>query len=95
MPLFVQVLRASEKMYLGVGFGSGVRTDYDMVHMRQPPRQCTHLAGNECDLSLLNELATNLCLASQRDLVIRMLQVAKITIIFIHTCAIAHVLLNS
>lgn len=32
-------------MYLGVGLGSGVRTDYDMVHFRQPPRQCTHLAG--------------------------------------------------
>lgn len=32
-------------MYHGVGLGSGVRTDYDMVHFRQPPRQCTHLAG--------------------------------------------------
>ncbi|XP_042233003.1 rab3 GTPase-activating protein catalytic subunit-like isoform X2 [Homarus americanus] len=45
VPMFVQVLLASEKMYLGVGLGSGVRTDYDMVHMKRPPRQCTHLAG--------------------------------------------------
>lgn len=45
VPLFVQVLRPCEKMYLGVGLGSGVRTDYDMVHMRRPPHQCTHLAG--------------------------------------------------
>nr|XP_045611406.1 rab3 GTPase-activating protein catalytic subunit-like isoform X2 [Procambarus clarkii] len=45
VPMFVHVLRPSEKMYLGVGLGSGVRTDYDMVHMRHPPRQCTHLAG--------------------------------------------------
>ncbi|XP_063615005.1 rab3 GTPase-activating protein catalytic subunit-like [Penaeus indicus] len=45
VPLFVQVLRLSEKMYLGLGLGAGVRTDYNMVHMRYPSRQCTHLAG--------------------------------------------------
>ncbi|KAK8737776.1 hypothetical protein OTU49_004235 [Cherax quadricarinatus] len=45
VPMFVYVLPPSEKMYLGVGLGSGVRTDYDMIHMRHPPRQCTHLSG--------------------------------------------------
>ncbi|KAG0715159.1 Rab3 GTPase-activating protein catalytic subunit [Chionoecetes opilio] len=45
VPIFVQVLRPNEKMFLGVGLGSGVRTDYDMVHFRQPPPQCTHLNG--------------------------------------------------
>ena len=45
MPIFVQVLRPNEKMFLGVGLGSGVRTDYDMAHFRQPPPQCTHLTG--------------------------------------------------
>uniref|UniRef100_A0A0N7ZDJ5 Rab3 GTPase-activating protein catalytic subunit n=1 Tax=Scylla olivacea TaxID=85551 RepID=A0A0N7ZDJ5_SCYOL len=45
VPIFVQVLWPNEKMYLGVGLGSGVRTDYDMVHFRQAPPQCTHLTG--------------------------------------------------
>ncbi|XP_076055611.1 RAB3 GTPase activating protein subunit 1 [Oratosquilla oratoria] len=45
VPLFVQVLQSPEKMFLGVGVGAGVRTDYDMVHLQHPPHQCTHLSG--------------------------------------------------
>ncbi|XP_064106844.1 rab3 GTPase-activating protein catalytic subunit-like, partial [Macrobrachium nipponense] len=45
VPLFVQVRSLHEKMYLGVGVGAGVRTDYNMVYTKNPPRQFINLAG--------------------------------------------------
>ncbi|KAK3875371.1 hypothetical protein Pcinc_019752 [Petrolisthes cinctipes] len=45
VPLFVQVHQGSSRVYVGVGLGSGVRTDFNMVYLKHPPPQCSHLAG--------------------------------------------------
>lgn len=45
VPLFVQVHHKWRRMYAGECQGAGVRTDFEMVHLRKVPNQYTHLSG--------------------------------------------------
>ncbi|KAM4697609.1 rab3 GTPase-activating protein catalytic subunit isoform 2-T2 [Rhinophrynus dorsalis] len=45
VPLFVQVHQKWRKLYVGECQGPGVRTDFEMVHLRKVPNQYTHLSG--------------------------------------------------
>ncbi|KAL9848273.1 rab3 GTPase-activating protein catalytic subunit isoform 1-T1 [Geothlypis trichas] len=45
VPLFVQIHHKWRRMYVGECQGPGVRTDFEMVHLRKVPGQYTHLAG--------------------------------------------------
>ncbi|KAB1278837.1 Rab3 GTPase-activating protein catalytic subunit, partial [Camelus dromedarius] len=45
VPLFVQIHRKWRRMYVGECQGPGVRTDFEMVHLRKVPNQYTHLSG--------------------------------------------------
>ncbi|XP_067891175.1 rab3 GTPase-activating protein catalytic subunit isoform X2 [Heterodontus francisci] len=43
--LFVQIQQKLRKMYVGACEGPGVRTDFEMVHLRKVPNQYNHLSG--------------------------------------------------
>ncbi|XP_078259535.1 rab3 GTPase-activating protein catalytic subunit isoform X1 [Rhinoraja longicauda] len=43
--LFVQIQQKSRRMYIGACEGPGVRTDFEMVHLRKVPNQYNHLSG--------------------------------------------------
>ncbi|KAL2081252.1 hypothetical protein ACEWY4_023105 [Coilia grayii] len=45
VPVFVQIQQKWRRMYAGECQGSGVRTDFEMVHLRKVPSQYNHLAG--------------------------------------------------
>ncbi|XP_027273560.1 rab3 GTPase-activating protein catalytic subunit isoform X1 [Cricetulus griseus] len=45
VPLFVQIHHRWRRMYMGECQGPGVRTDFEMVHLRKVPNQYTHLSG--------------------------------------------------
>ncbi|XP_041940656.1 rab3 GTPase-activating protein catalytic subunit isoform X1 [Alosa sapidissima] len=45
VPVFVQIQQKWRRMYTGECQGSGVRTDFEMVHLRKVPSQYNHLAG--------------------------------------------------
>lgn len=45
VPLFVQIQQKWRKMYEGECQGPGVRTDFEMVHLRKVPSQYNHLSG--------------------------------------------------
>ncbi|XP_057883524.1 rab3 GTPase-activating protein catalytic subunit isoform X2 [Melospiza georgiana] len=45
VPLFVQIHHKWRRMYVGECQGPGVRTDFEMVHLRKVPGQYTHLSG--------------------------------------------------
>uniref|UniRef100_A0A7D9NKN1 Rab3 GTPase-activating protein catalytic subunit n=1 Tax=Xenopus tropicalis TaxID=8364 RepID=A0A7D9NKN1_XENTR len=45
VPLFIQVHQKWRKLYVGECQGPGVRTDFEMVHLRKVPNQYTHLSG--------------------------------------------------
>ncbi|KAG8432237.1 hypothetical protein GDO86_016757 [Hymenochirus boettgeri] len=45
VPLFIQVHQKWRKLYVGECQGAGVRTDFEMVHLRKVPNQYTHLSG--------------------------------------------------
>ncbi|KAL1267284.1 hypothetical protein QQF64_032647 [Cirrhinus molitorella] len=45
VPLFVQIQQKWRKMYTGECQGPGVRTDFEMVHLRKVPSQYNHLSG--------------------------------------------------
>lgn len=45
VPLFVQIQQKWRKMYAGECQGPGVRTDFEMVHLRKVPSQFNHLSG--------------------------------------------------
>jgi len=45
VPLFVQIHQKWRRMYVGECQGPGVRTDFEMVHLRKVPSQYTHLSG--------------------------------------------------
>ncbi|XP_074856938.1 rab3 GTPase-activating protein catalytic subunit isoform X2 [Carettochelys insculpta] len=45
VPLFVQIHHKWRRMYVGECQGPGVRTDFEMVHLRKVPTQYTHLSG--------------------------------------------------
>lgn len=43
--MFVQVQQKWRRMYAGECQGPGVRTDFEMVHLRRVPSQYTRLSG--------------------------------------------------
>ncbi|XP_070587394.1 rab3 GTPase-activating protein catalytic subunit [Erythrolamprus reginae] len=45
VPVFVQIHHRQRKMYVGECQGPGVRTDFEMVHLRKVPSQYSHLSG--------------------------------------------------
>ncbi|XP_063144774.1 rab3 GTPase-activating protein catalytic subunit isoform X1 [Candoia aspera] len=45
VPVFVQIHHKWRKMYVGECQGPGVRTDFEMVHLRKVPSQYSHLSG--------------------------------------------------
>ncbi|XP_034986431.1 rab3 GTPase-activating protein catalytic subunit isoform X2 [Zootoca vivipara] len=45
VPVFVQIQNKWRRMYVGECQGPGVRTDFEMVHLRKVPNQYTHLSG--------------------------------------------------
>ncbi|KAJ7345818.1 hypothetical protein JRQ81_001768 [Phrynocephalus forsythii] len=45
VPVFVQIHHKWRRMYVGECQGPGVRTDFEMVHLRKVPNQYTHLSG--------------------------------------------------
>ncbi|XP_006011569.1 rab3 GTPase-activating protein catalytic subunit isoform X2 [Latimeria chalumnae] len=45
VPLFVQVQQKWRRMYIGECQGPGVKTDFEMVHLRKVPNQYNHLSG--------------------------------------------------
>lgn len=44
-PLFVQIREKWQKCYLGVYEGEGVRTNFEMIHLRRSPSNCHYLTG--------------------------------------------------
>ncbi|XP_036400924.1 rab3 GTPase-activating protein catalytic subunit isoform X1 [Megalops cyprinoides] len=45
VPVFVQIQQKWRRMYTGECQGPGVRTDFEMVHLRKVPSQYNHLSG--------------------------------------------------
>uniref|UniRef100_A0A7N8YFX7 Rab3 GTPase-activating protein catalytic subunit n=1 Tax=Mastacembelus armatus TaxID=205130 RepID=A0A7N8YFX7_9TELE len=45
LPIFVQIQQKWRRMYSGECQGPGVRTDFEMVHLRKVPSQYNHLSG--------------------------------------------------
>uniref|UniRef100_A0A673X6E4 Rab3 GTPase-activating protein catalytic subunit n=1 Tax=Salmo trutta TaxID=8032 RepID=A0A673X6E4_SALTR len=45
VPMFVQIQQKWRRMYYGECQGPGVRTDFEMVHLRKVPSQYNHLSG--------------------------------------------------
>ncbi|XP_051272729.1 rab3 GTPase-activating protein catalytic subunit isoform X2 [Dicentrarchus labrax] len=45
VPMFVQIQQKWRRMYAGECQGPGVRTDFEMVHLRKVPSQYNHLSG--------------------------------------------------
>uniref|UniRef100_A0A8C9U1K2 Rab3 GTPase-activating protein catalytic subunit n=1 Tax=Scleropages formosus TaxID=113540 RepID=A0A8C9U1K2_SCLFO len=45
VPVFVQIQQKWRRMYVGECQGPGVRTDFEMVHLRKVPSQYRHLSG--------------------------------------------------
>ncbi|XP_062269956.1 rab3 GTPase-activating protein catalytic subunit isoform X1 [Platichthys flesus] len=45
VPIFVQIQQKWRRMYAGECQGPGVRTDFEMVHLRKVPSQYNHLSG--------------------------------------------------
>ncbi|CAJ1080577.1 rab3 GTPase-activating protein catalytic subunit isoform X2 [Xyrichtys novacula] len=45
LPVFVQIQQKWRKMFNGECQGPGVRTDFEMVHLRKVPSQYNHLSG--------------------------------------------------
>ncbi|XP_020495580.2 rab3 GTPase-activating protein catalytic subunit isoform X1 [Labrus bergylta] len=45
VPMFVQIQQKWRRMYAGECQGLGVRTDFEMVHLRKVPSQYNHLSG--------------------------------------------------
>ncbi|KAM9305112.1 rab3 GTPase-activating protein catalytic subunit isoform 1-T1 [Gastrophryne carolinensis] len=45
VPVFVQIHQKWRKLYVGECQGPGMRTDFEMVHLRKVPNQYTHLSG--------------------------------------------------
>lgn len=45
VPIFVQIQQKWRRMYTGECQGPGVRTDFEMVHLRKVPSQYNHLSG--------------------------------------------------
>ncbi|XP_037319315.2 rab3 GTPase-activating protein catalytic subunit isoform X1 [Pungitius pungitius] len=45
VPMFVQIQQKWRRVYAGECQGPGVRTDYEMVHLRKVPSQYNHLSG--------------------------------------------------
>ncbi|TRZ02365.1 hypothetical protein DNTS_019010 [Danionella cerebrum] len=45
VPLLVQIQQKQRKLFSGECQGPGVRTDFEMVHLRRVPSQYTHLSG--------------------------------------------------
>uniref|UniRef100_A0A8C5R4K0 Rab3 GTPase-activating protein catalytic subunit n=1 Tax=Leptobrachium leishanense TaxID=445787 RepID=A0A8C5R4K0_9ANUR len=45
VPVFVQIHQKWRKLYVGECQGPGVRTDFEMVHLRKVPNQYMHLSG--------------------------------------------------
>ncbi|CAL8342432.1 unnamed protein product [Boreogadus saida] len=45
VPMFVQIQQKWRRLYAGECQGPGVRTDFEMVHLRKVPSQYNHLSG--------------------------------------------------
>lgn len=45
IPIFVQIREKWQKCYLGVYEGEGVRTNFEMIHLKRSPPQCHYLTG--------------------------------------------------
>ncbi|XP_014676011.1 PREDICTED: rab3 GTPase-activating protein catalytic subunit-like, partial [Priapulus caudatus] len=45
VPMFVQVHERWRKLYQGICEGPGIRTEFEMVHLKKTPKQCRHLSG--------------------------------------------------
>lgn len=45
VPMFVQIQQKWRRMYAGECKGPGVRTDFEIVHLRRAPVQYNHLSG--------------------------------------------------
>lgn len=45
IPMLVQVQQKWRRMYAGECQGQGVRTDFEMVHLRKVPSQYYHVSG--------------------------------------------------
>ncbi|AWP17112.1 putative rab3 GTPase-activating protein catalytic subunit [Scophthalmus maximus] len=45
VPMFVQIQQKWRRMYAGECQGPGVRTDFEMVHLKKVPSQYNHLSG--------------------------------------------------
>lgn len=45
VPVFIQIQHKWRRMYAGECQGPGLRTDFEMVHLRKVPSQYNHLAG--------------------------------------------------
>lgn len=44
-PIFVQIRKEWQKCYLGVYENVGIRTNFEMVHLRRGPQHCQYLSG--------------------------------------------------
>uniref|UniRef100_T1HCN9 Rab3 GTPase-activating protein catalytic subunit n=1 Tax=Rhodnius prolixus TaxID=13249 RepID=T1HCN9_RHOPR len=45
VPMFVRSLEFWRKFYMGVCEGNGIRSEFEMVHLREVPPQCRYLTG--------------------------------------------------
>lgn len=45
IPIFVQIREKWQRCFLGVYEGEGIRTNFEMVHLRKGPQHCQYLTG--------------------------------------------------
>ena len=43
--MFVQVSHIADKVYMGIGHGDGLRTEFDMAFIKNAPVECENLNG--------------------------------------------------
>ena len=44
-PVFVQAHSKSQQFYTGIYETKGIRTDFEMAHLKRSPPHCNHLTG--------------------------------------------------
>lgn len=73
--MFVQVQQKWRRMYAGECQGPGVRTDFEMVHLRRVPSQYTRLSGlldvfKSKIVSMVEQAAFTIQVDSKRELLL-------------------------
>lgn len=45
VPMFLQTGHFDRYLYYGMCLSGGLRTSFEMIHLKRPPHQCNHVQG--------------------------------------------------